>query len=283
MSDSQLLSDMKHRIIDWAGTRDDIRLVVLVGSRANTESPGSKYSDLDILLFSDRYDIYFGNRAWMGNFGELLVCIEGRTAGNDPELLAVYKGFQGVDFVFVPVKAIQGLEAMAELPDIFSRGYSVWLDKEDVVARMPKKKAIPGHQMPGEADFQDALRTFLFGMYYVARVLYQQDLWLAKARESGLRNTVLQMIEWHACATHDWSWDVWHMGKNIQNWADPKVIESLPELYSGYSVKESQQALLKTFELFKVLSRETASLAGFNFPNETFVEIKAFVLLAMEA
>ncbi len=283
MSNTETISDMKHRIINWAATRGDIRLVVLVGSRAHTESPGSKYADMDILLFTDRYDVYFGDRTWMGDFGELLVCIEGRTAGNDPELLAVYKGFLGVDFVFIPVTAIQGLKAMAELPDIFSRGYSVWLDKEGVAARIPRQKTFPHRQKPDEADFQDALKTFLFGTYYVARVLFQQDLWVAKARESGLRYAVLQMIEWHACATHDWSWDVWHMGKYIQNWADPKGIESLPELYSGYSIKESQQALLQMFELFEVLSGETASLAGFSFPSETFEEIKAFVLLTMEA
>ncbi len=287
MSTKQLISGLKQRIIDWATTHDDIRLVMLVGSRAHTEHPGSKYADLDLLLFSDRSDAYVVDRTWMENFGEVLVCREGRTSGNDPELLAVYKGFQGVDFVFIPATAIQDLEAMAELPAIFSRGYSVWLDKEGVTdkiaARMLRQTTRPHPQKPDEADFQDALNTFLFGMYYVARVLFQKDLWLAKARESELRYTVLKMIEWHACAKHEWSWDVWHMGKYMQDWADPNVIESLPELYSGYSIDESQQALLKTFELFEMLACETASLAGFGFPDNTFKEIKTFVILTMDA
>ena len=286
MSDSKLFSGLKHRIIDWAATRDDIRLVILVGSRARTENPGSKYADLDILLFTDQRDGYLADRTWMKNFGELLVCIEGRTAGDDPELMAIYKGFQGIDFVFIPATAIRGLEALAELPEIFSRGYSIWLDKEEVTRkiaeRMPKRKALPRHQKPDEAAFQNALSSFLFGTYYVARVLFQQDLWPAKARESDLRRRVLQMIEWHACATHDWTWDVWHMGKYMESWADPRVLESLPELYSGYSVKQSRQALLRTFELFEMLARETALLTGFAFPDIMFEEIKEFVLLTME-
>jgi aminoglycoside 6-adenylyltransferase len=125
--------ELKQRIVEWAILQDDIRLVILVGSRARTENPGSEYSDLDILLFTDAYEAYLLDHKWTENFGQVFLAIEGRTVADNPEIKVVYDHFQGIDFVFAPANMIQFIAQMTELPDIFLRGHSVWLDKEGVV------------------------------------------------------------------------------------------------------------------------------------------------------
>ena len=42
-----ILAEMKENILKWAHEHDDIRLVIVVGSRACSEYPGSEFSDLE--------------------------------------------------------------------------------------------------------------------------------------------------------------------------------------------------------------------------------------------
>jgi aminoglycoside 6-adenylyltransferase len=186
-----MVAELKAKIVNWAERQEDIRLVVLVGSRARQQHPGSKYADLDLLIFTDKGVQYMEDKAWLNTFGNVFISIQGRTVGGDPEVLTVYDGYQGVDFVFVPAELISKLSEMDELPDIFLRGYSIWIDKEGVGRQIDDKltssqtrlKAFPP---PLQGEYEQTVDSFHFSAYYVGRVLYQGDLWLAKARQSEL-------------------------------------------------------------------------------------------------
>ena len=44
-----ILAEMKENKLIWAHEHDDIRLVIVVGTLARSEHPGSEFSDLDLL------------------------------------------------------------------------------------------------------------------------------------------------------------------------------------------------------------------------------------------
>jgi aminoglycoside 6-adenylyltransferase len=277
-----IIAEMKENILTWAHEHDDIRLVIVVGSRARSEHPGSELSDLDLLIFTDNRDWYLSNQDWMARFGTVLFAEKAMTSGQDPELMVVYDNFQGVDFVFLPARVIREMNPEQELPDLFLRGFAVWVDKDNVSplltsAADAQKQNISRQQKPSQEEFTHAIRLFLFGAYYVGRVLYQNDLWLAKSREHDLRGGVLKMMEWHARSKHNWSLDVWHMGKYIETWAERPILDRLPQIFAGYAKKPSQIALDECVQLFETMAYEVAEAGNYSLDTSVFEKTKLFL------
>jgi aminoglycoside 6-adenylyltransferase len=61
----------------WAANRDDLRVVLQVGSRARRDHPGDRYSDADYLLFANDPAVYLNETDWTGSF----VQVDGRIVG----------------------------------------------------------------------------------------------------------------------------------------------------------------------------------------------------------
>ncbi len=275
--------DLQGKIVEWAERQEDIRLVVLVGSRARQKHPASKYADLDLLIFTDKGDRYMEDKAWLNTFGKVFISIQGRTVGGDPEVMTVYEGYQGVDFVFVPAELLGKLSEMEELPDIFLKGYSIWLDKEAVGKKIDEKLTsgqarIKSFPPPSQSEYEHTVDSFLFSAYYVGRVYYQGDLWLAKARQSELNYVVLKMMEWHARVKKGWALEVWHMGKYLQEWADGDIVAKVPGLFSDYDKQRSFTALLNAVDAFEQMASEVAQSLGYRHDPGKFEQVRTFIL-----
>jgi len=45
---------------------------------------------------------------------------------------------------------------------------------------------------------------------------------------------MLQMMEWHARAAKGWTYDTWHNGRFLEEWADPYALKGLRETFAHY-------------------------------------------------
>src|SRR5688500_14884664 len=104
--------------VHWAEARDDVRAVVLVGSRARTDPPADEWSDVDLALVVDEPDRYLGDQRWVEAFGRpLLTFLEPTAVGRAFERRVLYESGLDVDIaVFTPA----WLELAAEDPDTAS-------------------------------------------------------------------------------------------------------------------------------------------------------------------
>jgi aminoglycoside 6-adenylyltransferase len=279
-----ILAEMKENILMWAHEHDDIRMVVAVGSRTRSEHPGSKFSDLDLLIFTDNQEFYLSNQDWIERFGTVLFVEKAMSPGpgQDPELMVVYDNFQGVDFVLIPAGLIKHMNPEQDLPDVFLRGFDVWVDKDDVSALLSsvaaeQKQNLLSPKKPSPEEFGHVVRSFLFCAYYIGRVLYQNDLWIAKTREHDLRGGLLKMTEWHARSKHNWSLDVWHKGKYIETWAEKPILDRLPQIYAGYAKEPSQIALDECVQLFETMASEVAEACNYSLDTSVFEKTRIFL------
>ena len=284
MKMNPILAEMKENILKWAYEHDDIRLVIVVGSRARSEHPGSELSDLDLLIFTDNQECYLSSQDWIARFGTVLFVEKAISPGprQEPELMVLYDNFQGVDFVLLPAGVIQQMNPEQALPEIFLRGFEVWVDKDDVTALLTsladaQKQNIFRPKKPSQEEFTHVIRSFLFCAYYIGRVLYQNDLWIAKIREHDLRGDLLKMMEWHARSKHDWSLDVWHTGKYIETWAEKPVLVRLPKIFAGYEKVPSQIALEECVQLFETMVYEVAEAGDYSLDAIVFEKTKLFL------
>jgi aminoglycoside 6-adenylyltransferase len=76
------------------------------------------------------------------------------------------------------------------------------------------------------------------------------------------------MIEWHTHTTHGWDHDIWHSGRFLEKWADPRIVGELRQVFARYNEAEIKQALWATLDLFRWVALETAANLEFSYPIE---------------
>ncbi len=253
---------------DWANTQDDIRAAVIVGSRARTDHLPDEWSDLDIMIYSRQPEQYLKESGWLSEIGEVWMALPSRTAGNDPEYLVTFAGGYNVDFVFNPYALLQDMVRDGIVPSGNWRGARVILDKDNLAVKtLSTDYKIPLPPLPKNEDFLWLMNAFWYTAFYLAKQLRRGDLVMVKQRDVDVKRFLTKMIEWHARLIHP-GVDTWHMGRFMDKWADPRAWEAFQGLFPHFDAEDSWKSLSASMDLFRWLSKETASLMNFSYPAE---------------
>ena len=182
-----------------------------------------------------------------------------------------------VDFAFYPIEILQKMSQENKLSQGFDCGYTILLDQKNLTKKLPQPSGT-GFQipLPSEEEFTDLIREFWFEIYHVAKYIKRQDLWSVKFRMAGIYDHYLiKMICWNEAskgkATHS-------LGKHISAWADPQTVNALDNVFGHFGVADSQKALFATINLFRRLSKETASKLSLTYPSEPEHDLTRFIL-----
>jgi len=249
-------------------TRSDICAAVVVGSRSRAERLADEWSDLDIMLYVEQPDVYLDDSSWLSELGDIWQCIESQTVDNDPEFLLILAGGLCVDVVVCPGHYLQGMLGNRHFADIFRRGARILLDRDGLVRQiLADTIPTPPVQIPSQEAFLRTGDTFGHLTFYIAKQLRRGDLWMVMVRDCQLKQLLMRMIEWHTHA-HAPEGDIWHEGRFIETWTEPRIQDALPECFGRYNTSEQWQALLNTLGLFTWIERETAAQLGYAYPEE---------------
>lgn len=271
--------ELETRITTWAATQPAVRAVIVIGSRAR-RTP-DRWSDLDLLVFTTDQARYASDPAWLSTFGIIWVTYSEPTAAGDPEWYAVYEGGLKIDAVLMPIEdGEQDLEAVVRQFDdwdAFRRGAFVLYDRfGDPRAFAPKPPR--AHHPPTAAEFANVVSGFLMAALTTTKFVARGDFWRAQHWfANDLRPHLLHLIEWHAQAALP-GVDTWYSGRFMENWADPRVIAALPQVFPTFERDSLKESLLALLDLVRWLASETADKLGFGYPLATHDQIKALVM-----
>jgi|WetSurMetagenome_2_1015567.scaffolds.fasta_scaffold151452_3 aminoglycoside 6-adenylyltransferase len=267
------------RFTSWAEAQEDIRAVVMVGSRARSDQPADDWSDLDLMIYARNHEAYLGDTRWLQRLGQPWVSFVSTTSGEEREILASFKGGYNVDFVLVAASDLQQMADQGIIPHGNLRGARVVVDKDGLAAKtIPAEFHPPISHDPGLEEFTWIVNAFWDAAFYLAKQIRRGDLWMVKARDADLKRCLLQMMEWHARACHPEIRDTWHMGRFLENWADARALQALPETFGRYDAGDSARALKASMDLFRWLAVETAAAINISYPVD--VEREATLLVS---
>lgn len=270
-SASSVWDRLEMNIATWAAKEPGIAAAVAVGSRVRQDSPADEWSDLDVMLFMDNPSSHINRTDWVAEIGEPLLAIPGRTANNDPERLVIFSGGFNVDFVFLPIAAVDWLTQNGTQIEPFGRGARVLVDKDGRLQKLfPPNRPLTEMQTnppPSPADFERAVLSFWYAAYNTAKMLRRGDLWAARGTDNQLKETLASILALHALVVGKQK-DVWYRGRFMQQWADPQALAELPQTFWHYDQGDAWRALLTTTNLFERLSGEVASSLQYPFPQE---------------
>lgn len=160
-----------------------------------------------------------------------------------------------IDFMIVPTSAIaRGVS--------YDSPFRLLVDKDQLQDAFTARPYLRD-SMPTQAEFLQCIHWFYAALIMWAKHLARDDPWPAKVRDWESKVQLLKMIEWDQKAKKGWKFDTWYGGRNLRNWADPKLVDRIDECWSGFSRADSARTLLKSLFLFDELSTRTANALGF--------------------
>ena len=161
---------------------------------------------------------------------------------------------------------------------ITGRGTKVLLDKHGLAIRMTSPGAAVASRLPTQDMFLNTVRS-LFGLVlWESKQLVRNELWMALGTiDQQVKQCFLTMIEWNSIATNPSVGDTWYGGRRIEEWADPRWVTGLGEMWACYDSAAAWDALFATLELFSVLTRETAEALGYRYPDDDEVAVRSWI------
>jgi len=268
--DERLLANVNTRmdlietaVTDWALERPDIRAAFVVGSRARTDTPADRWSDLDVVLVVDDPEPYAQSAAWVSEFGTPVLTFLDETPVGQRERRVLYETGEDVDLPLFPVSALEQLEESGAANELLGRGYRLLVDEiglDERLRNLAERGSAPA--LPTQADFDQLAADFWYHALWAAKKLRRGEVFTAIGCLDGyLKARLVTLLELHARAV-DPSIDTWHEGRFLERWADPGALSALEKAFAHYDVRDVARALWETIDLFQAVEEETARRLG---------------------
>ncbi len=283
---TQQSSAIIDRLIHWAEPQAAIRAMLLTSTRAIPDAPLDAFSDYDIVLVVQDIHPFYGDRSWLGDFGEVLVEYW------DPILPAPGCGIEQVnnviqyvdglkiDFTLWPVELMRQIAAAPVLPADLDVGYIVLLDK-DGLARGMRAPSCTAYlpTTPTDAAFQIFVQEFFSDAPYVAKCLWRDELLPAKwCLDYDMKHVYLRrLLEWRVEQDRGWSVPAGALGKGLKRRLPPDLWSQLEGTYAGAGIAENWEALYRTMALFRRVAIEVADHLGYTYPFDLDERVTSYV------
>ncbi|MDH7603798.1 MAG: aminoglycoside 6-adenylyltransferase [Melioribacter sp.] len=273
-----ILSKLEKNFIQWAKSQNDIRAVIIFGSQARKIFPADEWSDIDFMIYAINIKQYIQKNDWLSNIGNILISLVNLSFLNQPGISTLFEDGKNIDFFFQTVKELENMVNTKTLPFAFQRGFRVILDKDGLAKQLNSFQKKPQYFFPPSNEiYIRTVNMYWYQAYHIAKQLFRNELWHAKVRDAYLKESLLTMIQWHAGVKSNWSKDVWHMGKFIDEWADTFVLEKLNSLFGHYNLEDSWKTLFASNDLFRQLAREVAKYLNYSYPEYIEKRVSHFI------
>ncbi len=261
------------RLIQWAEEEASVRALLLTSTRAAPQAMVDRFSDYDVIVVVTDIHPFFDDRAWLGNFGKVLVVyrdpIQLDRGVEKFAYITQYEDITKIDFTLMPVELMRRVAEDSRLPEDLDVGYAVLLDKDHLTdgLKPPTYRAfIP--LPPTAAAYLNVVEEFFHEATYAVKHLWRDDLMPAKYNlDHAMKQVNLrQMLEWRMEMDYDWSVKPSAYGKGLKKRLSPELWSQLENTYVGAEIEDNWRALFRTIELFRKVAIQVADHLGYAYP-----------------
>lgn len=265
-------------VLNFARSRDDIRVVVMNGSRVNPDAKKDPFQDYDIACYVLDVAPYRGDQRIPPMFGEILILQTPEGMGDPPpeqdgfySFLMQFRDGSRIDLSFHP------LEKVAKIPD--DSLSLVLLDKDGRVPALPppsNRSYLP--QKPTAKEFADCCNEFWWLNPYAAKGLWRGELTYARYMlDTLMRGELLKMLKWYFGVNTNFEKSPGKLGKYLKSGLEPEVWALLEKTYSDAREEHTWDALYTMGSLFRQAALVVAGAFGFPYPEGDGARVSVFI------
>ena len=262
--------EMLDLLLDFANKDENIRAVVMNGSRANSNAPKDIFQDFDIACLVNDMSPYMRNPNIPPLFGEILILQEPEDMQDPPPendghytYLMQFKDGNRIDLSFDPPELFK--------PVIEDSLTIVLLDKDGILNDiLPSSDRDYLPKKPTDKQFQDCCNEFWWCTLYVAKALWRDELTNAKhmmdvvVREEQL----MKMLVWYFGIKTGFKEAAGKFGKYIKKRVDREIWVELEKIYPDANFENIWESLFTMGNLFRQLAKSVAGEFDFEYPQQ---------------
>jgi aminoglycoside 6-adenylyltransferase len=270
---------LAQKIVNWGHQTENIRALIILGSRARTSHPADELSDLDLLVITTNMKAFIASADWLQEFGSPLLSFTEPTFDSSYERRALFDDFLDVDFDLSEPGQFKESLKFGAVRDIFQRGYHILLDKDDWTSIITNLDPAPPQQVSSPAQISNEIQDYWFHVVWSAKKLQRGELWSAmNCLNCYLKNKLLHMIETHTILFAEGEIDMWHNGRILEKWSAPTISQRLPGSFADYDVQPLAAALQHQAALYHDLASQVAVKLNISYPHESVTTIQTWTV-----
>ncbi len=270
--------EMLALILDYAQADENIRAVVMNGSRVNPHAPRDPFQDYDVVYLARDPAPLIRNPALARYFGEMLILQTPEDMVEPPPADDGSYAYlmQFMDGVRIDL-SIVALEKWAEcVADSLSR---VLLDKDGLIPALPPpsdRTYLPAR--PTAKQFADCCNEFWWLNPYVAKALWRDEPTNAKYFfEELLRGEFMRMLVWYFGVQTDFQVSPGKADKYLPNGLDPELWAQMLLTYPDAQTDHVWDALFLMGALFRRLAHAVAETFDLAYPEQDDRNVSAYI------
>lgn len=267
--EEQVLDELRQ----WVHSQEDIRAVILDGSRANPSADTDIFSDYDIDMYVRDVQPFLDSDSWLEAFGPILARWPSKPPVGDGDgtyRLVIFEDGVRIDFGVSPISSLSRVKDALVL-----------VDKDNAL-----EDALPATfegyivQKPTEDEFGDVTSEFWWDATYVAKSLWRDELFHARYMlDCLLRSEYLRkMIERHIGVEHNWSANPNKYGRWFKKLVPPDVWTEIEGTFAGPIFEDNWDALFTTTGVFRRLAVQVGTALGYRYPSDIDERITGYML-----
>ncbi|HWI49369.1 MAG TPA: aminoglycoside 6-adenylyltransferase [Rummeliibacillus sp.] len=263
-------TDIIKQFILYGESDENIRAVLIVGSRARQDKPADKWSDLDLVIFANNPDQLLLNTDWIERIDRPYITFLEQTAvGEGKERRVLFEDGLDVDFAVLPSKSINKFINTSEVQEVLSRGNRVLIDKDDITRNLINKTPVNNFIKPTYDDLINDINDFWYHAVWAAKKLCRGEILIAKSVCDGyMKQLLIKMIKLQSKIKNGVQFDTWHGYRFFEEWANPYVIDKFKNVFSYYDEQDIWSALKNTMILYREISVDVSTLLKYKYPHE---------------
>ena len=269
-------------ILGYARENEDIRAVILNGSRANPKRVHDPFNDFDIVYLVRNVEAYkckalnreYGEKL----FGDMLVyqrTDEGELFNDHfPDFVCYLMQFADGNRIDLTVADIKNFRDYC-----FGDGYAaVLLDKDNALPEVPPYDGSSYFiKSPNAQLFYECRTEFWWVAPYVSKGLWRGQLLYAYAHMDNIRSMLIMMLGWYVGAQHGFHLSLGKKNDRLADYLPKELWHAFLSTYPRCDEEDIWRALFAAGELFTKVSKLVASHFGFTIEDRYDEHVTAFL------
>lgn len=256
---------MMNLILDVASRDENIRAVIMNGSRTSPSAPKDEFQDYDIVYVVNDVEPYVENRQWLKQFGELIMM---QTPEEMDGIWPKSKDLFGFLMLFtdcnrIDLRLIQLNKFMSMPRDSQT---IVLLDKDTrLEKRVPSDNDYLPHQ-PTEKEFCDCCNELLWVSTNVAKGIARKQLTYAKyMSEQIVKEQLIKLLTWYASIKTHFQKSIGAYAKYLEQYLEPKLWNQFCKTYVDADYDHMWDGLFTMHDIFHEIAQKIAQQYQFQF------------------
>lgn len=262
-------------LLDIGRKTENIRLMLMTGSRVNPLASRDRYEDYDIIYGAKDPKALLEDPSFLEDLDPIFIYSENYKPYNKAKESVNFKVLTSwqtkVDIEIIPLEDLDRVLTNNTL-------LSLVMDKDNLIKKLPLASDISYRVMrPTKNEFEMAVYEFFAGVLDLLPYLYRKSYIGSIQEKRKLEDGINKMLAWDLAYKGDFKVNFGKNYKDLENYMDDGQLEALYKTMDYRDIDTMWEALFTSMSFFRSLGLGLGQRLNYAYPKKMDVAITSYV------